>query len=199
MILYGASGHAKVIIDILNQNGIDIQAIYDDDPAIKALIGYPVTKPEAIGTEPMIIAIGRNDVRKTISEKLDRPYGKAVHPSAIIDPSVEIGEGSVVMANATINHSSVIGRHAIVNTSASIDHDCEIGDYVHISPKTCLCGGVKIGEGTHVGAGSVIIPGVYVGAWSVIGAGSVVIGDIPDHVVAVGNPAKIIKKVKYDI
>ena len=80
-----------------------------------------------------------------------------------------------------------------MNTGASIDHECILGDYVHVSPHATLCGDVQVGEGSWIGAGAVVIPGVRIGKWCVIGAGSVVLHDVPDGVVAVGNPCKIVK------
>ena len=99
------------------------------------------------------------------------------------------------MQGAIIQSCSEIGRHCIINTGASVGHDCKIHDFVHISPHATLCGNVTVGEGTWVGAGTVVIPGVKIGKWSIIGAGSVVIKDIPDQVLAVGNPCKVIKQL----
>ena len=82
-----------------------------------------------------------------------------------------------------------------MNTSASIDHDNVLGDFVHISPHATLCGEVEVGEGTWIGAGTVVKQCVKIGKWSIIGAGSVVVNDIPDGVLAYGNPCKIIRKL----
>jgi sugar O-acyltransferase (sialic acid O-acetyltransferase NeuD family) len=195
MILYGASGHAKVIIDILKQNKIPVNAIYDDAAPFE-LLGYKVNKPEinCPNDEALIISIGRNSTRQKLSQKLHQcNFGIAIHPSAIIDPTAKINEGTVIMAGTIINSSVKIGKHCIINTAASIDHDCVIDDFAHISPNATLCGNVTIGEGTHVGAGAVIIPGIKIGKWVTIGAGAVIIKDIPDYATVVGNPGKIIK------
>jgi len=197
MVLYGASGHAKVIIDILYKNKNHVKSIYDDNSKLYKILSYrvktpPITKDDL--KESFIISVGDNNIRKNISQKLICKYGQAIHPNSVIDITVKIGFGSVLMSNSVINSSSVIGNHVIINTLSSIDHDCYIDDFVHISPNACLCGGVVVGEGTHIGAGAVIIPNIKIGKWSVIGAGSVVITNIPDNVVVVGNPAKIIKE-----
>lgn len=192
MILYGASGHAKVVIDICQKLNIDISAILDDNKAVTSILNYSVCtldKIEAINDE-VIVTIGNNIVRKRIAENLQVEYGKIEHPEAVIDKTTNIKEGTVVMAGSIINSSANIGRHCIINTSSSIDHDCKIDDYVHISPNTTLCGGVCVGEGTHIGAGAVIIPNVSIGKWCVIGAGSVVLKDVLDGQKVVGNPAK---------
>lgn len=194
MYLFGASGHAKVIIDILKAQGIEISGLVDDNPDVNELQGYPV-KHDYTGLSPFIVSIGSNAIRKKVVEKLDADFGQAVHPSAIVSSSANIGEGTVVMQGAIINADAKIGKHCIINTGASVDHECAIGDYVHISPHSTLCGNVKVGEGTWIGAGSTVIPGVTIGRWCVIGAGSVVTKDIPNGVLAVGNRCEIIKSL----
>ncbi len=198
MYLYGASGHAKVIIDILTNREIDIQGVFDDDINKEKIFDYTVQPvPEEVEAldGSFIISIGDNKIRKSLSDKYSLRFGLAIHSSSILSDSVSIGNGTVIMASAVVNSSTVIGKHVIINTSASIDHDCVIGDYVHISPSACLCGDVKIGDGAHIGAGAVILPRVKIGCWSIIGAGSVVLRDIPDFSVAVGNPARIIREL----
>lgn len=194
MYLYGASGHAKVIIDILRANQVSVEALFDDNETIHHLLDYPVLSPSEV-RGPLIISIGNNTIRRKIAESLNIVFGKAVHPCAIVSQETEIGEGTVVMQGAIIQSGTSIGKHCIINTGASVDHDNIIEDYVHISPHSTLCGNVRVGEGTWVGAGTVIIPGIKIGKWSIIGAGSVVTHDIPDKCVAVGNTCEIIKKI----
>lgn len=196
MYLYGASGHAKVILEILELSGIKIHGLFDDNPLIKDIIGYPCfgtftgkLNPE----DKWIISIGNNLQRKQISARYPFSYGIAIHPSSVISSRVIIGEGTVIMGNAIINTGTEIGCHSIINTSASVDHDCKLGDFVHISPNATLCGGVTVGEGTHIGAGATVIPGISIGKWAVIGAGSVIIRDVPDFALVVGNPGKIVR------
>lgn len=193
MYLYGASGHAKVILEILELNKIEVQGLFDDNPAIKELMNYPcfgsLNSPIE---ENLLISIGDNKLRKKVSERFQCNYGKAIHPSAKISKRAIINEGTVVMGNAIINTGTQIGKHIIINTSASIDHDCIIEDFAHISPNATLCGGVSVGEGSHIGAGAVIIPGITIGKWATIGAGAVIIRDVPDYSRVVGNPGRII-------
>lgn len=194
MYLYGASGHGKVIVDILKSQNKSVEGFFDDNPSLKELLGYPVFPTEKIQS-PLIISIGSNAVRKKIAEKHLLEYGMAIHSSAIVSDAASIEEGTVVMQGAIIQSCASVGKHCIVNTGASVDHDCVIEDYVHISPHATLCGNVTVGEGTWIGAGSTVIQGVKIGKWSIIGAGSVVTKDIPDGVLAVGNRCKIIKKI----
>lgn len=197
MILYGASGHGKVVMEILEESGIIPSFIWDD--AVKPPIwSLPVVKPSLISLSPeekeMIISIGDNSVRKKIAEKYKTvfEFKKAIHPSARISKTSKIGHGSVVMASVVINAEAVVGEHCIINTGAVIEHDCIVGSFAHISPNATLCGNVSVGEGTHVGAGAVIIPGVKIGKWCIIGAGSVIIRDVEDSTKIVGNPGRIV-------
>jgi sugar O-acyltransferase (sialic acid O-acetyltransferase NeuD family) len=192
--LYGAGGHAKVIIDILKSNRIAVSEIFDDNPDIHTFMGIPVSHTDI--RSPLIISIGNNAIRKKIVEKFGNiTFGSALlSPSVTVSECVSIDEGTVVMQGAIIQSSVGIGKHAIINTGASVDHDCLIRDYAHIAPGAILCGNVEIGEGAFIGAGTIIKQEIKIGQWSVIGAGSVVVKDIPDNVTAFGNPCKIIKQ-----
>ena len=197
MIVFGASGHGKVIIEILESIGTPHIEVWDD-AAREPVWQYPVKISQPAGTtikDEMIISIGVNATRKRVAERFTNSvsFGTAVHAKTCISKRTKIGEGTVVMAGGTVNADTSIGKHCIINTNASIDHDCVLGDYVHISPNATLSGDVHVGEGTHIGAGASIIQGIRIGKWCTIGAGAVIIKDIPDHVTAVGNPARIIK------
>lgn len=191
MYLYGASGHGKVIRDILEAQGVGVEAFVDDNPQLSQLDDVPVLH-QADGLSPMIVSVGSNSIRKKIAERLSCRFGTAIHPSAVVSPSAKIGEGTVVMPGAIINAGAVIGRHCIINTGASIDHECVVGDYCHVAPHASLCGQVRLGEGTLVGVGASIIPCITVGEWAVIGAGAAVTHPLPAHCTAVGVPAEVI-------
>jgi len=196
MNIYGASGHAKVIIDIANSIDIPIDTIFDDNLQLTEVSGYQVvhTLTNELIMRGTVLAIGDNKIRKMVAEKLEGKFHNGIsHSSAVLAPTVIIGEGTVVMANASINAEVIIGNHCIINTGATVEHECQIGDYVHISPNSALAGDVIVGEGSHIGIGAVVIPGVKIGKWVTIGAGAVVLEDIPDFAVVVGNPGKIIK------
>ena len=194
MILFGASGHAKVIIDILEGNGVQVEKIYDDNPRTDNIFGISVEHSGQIGeNKAAIISVGNNTNRKKISEKYKFQYQIAVHKTATISAHSKIGEGTVVMANVAVNPSVEIGKHCIINTGAVLEHDCKISDFAHISPNAALAGNVEVGEGTHVGIGASVIQGIKIGKWATIGAGAVVIKDVPDFAVVVGIPARIIK------
>lgn len=198
MILYGASGHAKVIIDILEANGIIIDYIVDDNPLIKGLLGYEVRRDSGVYNEA-IIAIGSNEIRRKIVQSItvDR-YVTAIHPTAIVSPRAAMGCGTVVMQGAIIQSSAHINDHCIINTGASVEHDCVVSDFVHVAPHATLAGNVHVGEGTWIGAGTVVRQGVSIGAGCMIGAGSVVVKNIPDNVVAYGNPCRIVRETEQE-
>lgn len=193
MFLYGAGGHAKVIMDILKAEGKLVEALIDDNEGVDELMGVKVLHNVNCEISPLIVSIGNNRIRRSIAEKVDAVFGMAVHPSAIVSGSARIDVGTVVMQGVIIQACVQIGSHCIINTGASIDHECVIDDFVHISPRVTLCGNVHVGEGTWIGAGTVVIPGVKIGKWTVIGAGSVVDKDIPDGVLALGNRCEIVK------
>lgn len=197
IILQGGGEHARVVLDCLLDMGADVRALFD--PKFNDhLFGVPQRGKYDPAFEPeakAIIAIGDNKVRKKVRSFTEHSFTNAVHHTAQISSRAKMGVGNMVLHRTVIQAQSVLGDHVIVNTGVQIDHDCRIGDYVHLAPGVLLCGTVTIGEGSFIGAGAVITPGVTVGKWAIVGAGAVVIRDIPDNVVAVGNPARIIKTI----
>jgi sugar O-acyltransferase (sialic acid O-acetyltransferase NeuD family) len=204
IFVYGASGHAKVVIDIIEKQGLyQVDFLVDDDATLKdtEVYGYRVIggRQELLASSIRhgMVAIGSNNARSKVAAWLTEiscELVSAIHPSAQLARGVIIGSNSVVMAGAVINSGSSIGYNVIVNTMASIDHDCIIGDGVHIAPGATLCGAVTIGAGTFVCAGATIIPNLTIGCNVVIGAGSTVIRDLPDGVTVVGSPATPVKQ-----
>jgi sugar O-acyltransferase (sialic acid O-acetyltransferase NeuD family) len=202
IFLFGASGHAKVICEILETLRHIPHGLIDDNPLVTSLLDYPVynTLEQAAVTagDHFVISIGNNRIRKAVAAKLNGvQFASAIHPSAIISPRSRIGEGTVVMPNVTVNVSGTIGRHVILNTNCSIDHDCIIEDFVHISPNAALAGNVKVGEGTHIGIGACVTQNITIGKWATVGAGAVIIRDVPDYAVVVGNPGSVIKMNQF--
>lgn len=204
VIVFGASGHAKVVIDLIEKQGqFQIEGLIDDDPILNGqdVYGYKILgskeKLEELSCRCCIVAIGDNGVRDDIADWL-RNNGfilakVATHPSAQLARGVSVGDGSVVMAGTVVNSDTSIGSNTIINTGATIDHDCLIGFSVHIAPGVTVCGGVSIGDLTLIGAGAVIHPNVKIGKNVVVGAGATVLRDIADNVSVVGSPAKIIQ------
>ena len=209
ILLIGAGGHCRVIIDtIQNRKSFKIAGIID----IKEKIGEKVCGVPVIGTDEDLHKIFKNGCKQCFISigsvgnpglriKLYKKVKKIgfnlpliVHPSAIVSESTKIGCGTFLGAGVIINSGTVVGENCIINTGAIIDHDCLIEDNVHMAPGTVLSGGVKIGECTHIGVGSSVLQYLKIGKRSLIGAGSIVTKEIPNDVVAYGNPCRIIRK-----
>ena len=192
MYLYGASGHGRVIKEILESLNQKVDGFIDDNPSVDEQLGLPVLH-SAESVDEVIVSIGDNGMRKRVADRLRCKFAKGtVHPRAVVSQTVTIDAGSVVMAGAVINAGTVIGKHCVINTCASIDHECQIGDYVHIAPGAHLCGLIQVGEGTLIGAGASVIPCVKIGRWCTIGAGAAVVSDVPDGATVVGVPGRIV-------
>jgi len=196
MNIYGASGHGKVVFDILKSKDIEVTSVFDDNTEIEEFLAYKVThtpNKEQLQTSS-VLAIGNNIIRKQVARRFTGKIAEAVsHSSAIISNQAELGLGTAVMPGAIINAGTIIGKHCIINSGAVVEHDVALDDFVHIAPNAVITGNVNIGEGTQVGAGASVVPGIKIGKWASIGAGAVIIKDVPDFAVVVGNPGKIIK------
>ena len=206
LFIYGASGHGKVIIDIvIKEEQYGIVGIIDDDPKLwkgefcryPVIDGENVLKDETYRNCRLILAIGDNAARKKLWQSINAlgyELACAVHPSAQIGRNVFIGVGTVIMASTAINSGTKIGENAIINTGATVDHDCVLEDYVHISPGAYLAGNVHVSELAHIGIGASVVQGGKIGRNIIIGAGAAVTDNIPDNVTAVGVPAKVLKQ-----
>lgn len=203
VIVIGASGHAKVVIDLIEKQGqFLVTGLIDDNPALNGqeVYGYKVLgNKENLQFQHVklcVLAIGDNRVRDDIAQwlaKNDFALAKAaIHPSAQLARGASIGDGSVVMAGSVVNSDTIIAKNTIINTGATVDHDCIIGNAVHIAPGSTICGGVSVGDLTLIGAGAVIHPNVKIGKNVIVGAGTTVLKDVDDNVSVVGTPAKVI-------
>jgi len=196
--VFGGGGHAAVVISTLRACSMPVAGICDDAPHLQGteILSVPVTGvtddiPDDFAG-PAVIAIGNNAIRRKLHLRFPQClWITAIHPRACVDPTAELGPGTVVFAGAVIQPRAVLGKHVIVNTGATIDHDCRIADFAHIAPGTNLAGEVSVGEGTLVGIGSAVAQCRSIGAWSTVGAGAVVVRDIPDGVTAYGVPARV--------
>jgi sugar O-acyltransferase (sialic acid O-acetyltransferase NeuD family) len=206
-IIYGASGHGKVVADILQACGTQIEGFVDDDPRKSGkmfglkILGDAKYLVERAGRGAVAVALGIGDNcdRRLIAERCAAANAgllTAVHPSATVAASAKIGPGVVIMAHAVINPDAVIQRGAVINTGAIVEHDCNVGSFAHLSPKVAIGGNVQIGDLSWLGIGVAITPGVKVGIGSIVGAGATVVTDVDDWVVAVGTPARVLRKLE---
>ncbi|MDO4555749.1 MAG: acetyltransferase [Lachnospiraceae bacterium] len=205
LIIIGASGHGKVILDIALLCGYEVLGFLDDDITLKENAGYPVLgvtakAPHYVKREKekmeFILAIGNNTIRQKLDQEYKLSWATLIHPKAVIGRQTSIGEGTVVMAGAVINPSAKIGRHCIINTSSVVEHDNLIGDYVHISPGAVLAGTVTVGKCSHIGAGAVVINNLSLTENTILGAGATAVKDIGQPGTYVGTPARRMKDGK---
>lgn len=208
VIVLGAGGHAKVLVDAILLSRRTIVGVVDRDVSKYGsyLLGVPVIgNDETVlnySAEKVLLVNGLGSISSTKPreevllrfKELGYQFATILHPSAVVAKNVEINEGSQIMAGAVIQTDTCIGVNAIINTRAVVDHDCIIGDHVHVAPGAMLSGGVQVGNNVHIGTGAIIIQGVRIGQDSVIAAGAVVIDDVPPRVTIIGVPGKVLRR-----
>lgn len=206
LLIYGASGHGKVVADAALNMGWQLVGFADDDCTKRAMSLFGVSVV-AIGLEEavavslaqrarVVVGIGSNTARKRIFDSLlERGVEIAtiIHPRAAVAASVMVGRGTVIFAGAVVNPDTLVGSNVVVNTGATIDHDNIIDDHVHVSPGAHLGGTVRVGVGTHVGIGATVRNNLEIGPGSLIGAGAVVVKAVGAQVVVVGNPGRVVR------
>jgi sugar O-acyltransferase (sialic acid O-acetyltransferase NeuD family) len=199
ILVYGAGGHAKSVMEIEIQNKFHaIAGIVDDDQGLtgKQVLGIPV-----LGTRvvlPQLIALGVKlaangvggildiTVRIKIYKLLESTgfsFPALVHPRATIEPSAKLDEGVQVFANAYVGSEAVLKSRCMVNTNAVVSHDCVIGAYTHIAPGALLAGHVHVGDRTLIGMGVTTAIGVQIGEGVRIGNGAILLASVPDGMV----------------
>jgi sugar O-acyltransferase (sialic acid O-acetyltransferase NeuD family) len=204
VLIVGAGGHGQVVADILlaaMRRGSDVQprGYLDHDQALwnRLLLELPVLGSvddcARFYHDAVIVGVGDNLARRGLFEYLTKcgeRFVTALHPSAVLSSSCEIGQGTVIAPNVVVNTGARVGENVILNTSCTVDHHNEIADHAHIAPGVRLGGQVSIGQGALIGIGATVMPRCRVGAWSIVGAGAVVTEDLADGVVAIGSPAR---------
>lgn len=203
VIIFGAGGHGKVVLDILMEANADILGFIDED---QNKIGQEISGFTVLGNWSYLkkdssvriaLGIGDNKIRKTIfdqAKKMGLPIASAIHPKAVVSRQARLGEGVVIMPGAVVNAGVTLEEGVVVNTGATVDHDCYLKRFSQVWPGSHLAGAVKIGEYSYVGTGSSVIQNITIGSNSIIGAGAAVVTDIPSNVVAAGIPAKILRR-----
>ena len=208
VLIFGASGHGSVILDILEKSA-EFRPVGFVDSYIKKgtkkngyeVIGSAYDLLHIIDAHDIhggIVAVGDNWIRRKLVGRITRlvpdfTFINAIHPTAILGRNTHIGAGTALMAGVIVNSNSNIGEHCILNTRSSLGHDGTMGDFSSLAPGVCCGGNFNLGPGSAVSLGSNIIENIHVGAHSVVGAGSLVLHDIPAGVVAYGSPARVIR------
>ena len=204
VLIYGAGGHGKLVADVLLARNQIIRGFVDDDPANagSSVLGMNVFTSDWLwqqaqeGGISIVLGVGNNRARKAISERCQLAGMEiltVIHPTAVISASAQIGAGTAVMAGVVVNPQAKIGAGVILNSGAVVEHDVVLGEYSHVSTNVAMGGSARLGDFSMLGVGASVRPGARIGAGSIVGAGSVVIEDIPDNVVAVGVPARVIR------
>jgi acetyltransferase EpsM len=212
LVLWGAGGHGKVVLDIARASDrYSAIAFVDDnwDHKQKEFCGCmflgsfrDLEAPGAPGRDFILVAIGSNQVRARCFEFARRQGWEAatlVHPTAIVSPSARLGMGTVVMPRVVVNAGAEIGDNCILNTGAIVEHDCRVGDHVHLSPGVVLGGSVTVHSFVHMGLSSVALPGAVIGEGAVAGAGAVVLRAAPPWSTVVGLPARPLAGRKHSL
>ncbi|MBQ2873138.1 MAG: acetyltransferase [Bacilli bacterium] len=201
LIIIGAGGHSKSVIDSVNQEKYNIEGFLDDNKTGKHM-GYPIIgkKLEDIDkyeNYKYFVAIGDIVSRKMWFETLKKYNVEIINiidKTAIISSSSKIGVGNYIGKYAVVNADAVIGNNNVINTKALVEHECIVGNHTHLSTNSVINGNVIIKDCVFLGSSAVCIGQLTVGENSIIGAGSVIISDVEDNVTVVGVPGRVIKK-----
>jgi len=206
LLVYGASGHGKVVADAGRSAGYALAGFIDDSSFKdgQEFFGAPVLAWERLmeqrrlWTDAVIaLGIGDNDARERcfgLVTSAGWELVTVVHQSAVIAPSARVGVGTVLMAGTAVNPDASVEPGTILNTGSIVEHDNRIGRFVHLSPNVALGGHVTVGDRTHIGLGAVVLPGVEVGSDVRVGAGAVVTRPVRDGLTVVGVPARELQR-----
>lgn len=204
MLIIGARGHAKEILDVLEYN-LEYNEInfFDDinsDIPDKLFNQFPVLKNDTdvinlfVNKPHFILGLGGPYIRAAMCAKMEALGGTLVSvistTSIIGKHNVVLGSGVNVMHNVLVSSNVIIGKGGLLNAHCLIHHDVEIGDFCEISPAAVITGEVKIGNFVSIGSGAIIKPKIKIGNNVIIGAGAVVTKDIKNNEIVVGVPAK---------
>lgn len=197
IVIYGAGGHARVIVDMIREarRDLEIIGIIDDaDQPPEDVLGVPVVgdanrfgELRNRGVEMAALGIGavtHNGLREELFNRLKRQEFRLpnlVHPDATVEPSVSMGRGNQIFGGAIVSSNVRLGDNGIVNSNTVVSHDCQIGDHVHLTPGALLAGNVTVGDRTVIGMGTTVYLGVDIGSEVTVTNGNHILEDIDDQ------------------
>lgn len=209
VVIWGTSGHAAAVVDVLNSDDrYRLAGLLDDvntDRHGEERYGARVLGDAGVlsrldhnTVRHVFVAIGDNDGRlKCAGQAVQAGFvlPTLVHPRAHLGSRVELADGTVLMALAVVNVDTIVGACSIVNTGAIVEHNCHLGEGVHVGPGAVVAGWAEVEDRVWIGAGAIVRDRIRIGEGSVVGAGSVVVKDVPPGVVVVGVPARIMRDI----
>lgn len=207
VVVWGATGQARVIREALDATGFRLVAVVDNRELPAPFPGVPLLLGEAGlddwlarrgGAQGLagVVAVGGSRGRERLAlMALLQVRGLAplsiTHRTAFVAGDASIGQGCQILAQAAVCTQARLGDAVIVNTAASVDHDCTIGHGVHLAPGARLAGEVTVGDAAFVGVGAVVLPRLRIGEGATVGAGAVVTKHVRPGTTVVGNPARV--------
>lgn len=202
--VFGAGGLGVETMDILDtaiRRGTEAPhrlAFLVDHPGTETLLGLPVVAVgDHIRGARVTIALGepghRVAVRRRMAE-LGLDLASVISANAFVSTHASLGAGVIVAPQASIQATARIGANVAVNTAAIVGHDVVVEDDAVLSSMVNLGGGVTVGEAAYIGMGALVRERLSIGREAIVGMGSVVHADIPDEMIALGNPARIVRR-----
>jgi sugar O-acyltransferase (sialic acid O-acetyltransferase NeuD family) len=206
VLIWGASGHAKVLRPIIRARNGRVVAVVDRDPALASPFPDAVRLASQKDVRRWYAETGHSGLRFVLA--IGGGHGRdrlelaswliglgiqpmtLVHPAAFVSETATLMPGCQILAMAAIGEEARIGSYTIVNTNASVDHECVLGDGVHVMPGATLAGLVELGDYVTVGSNATILPRMKVGPEAFIGAGAVVTRAVAPGAVVMGVPAR---------
>ena len=213
-MIFGISTFLSDIFDLIHVNNGQVYKIFHNVKEIwhervlplekrLDLLGYPCQVFDSLkkfehekGCEYVIgtTTVQKYELVHELKERYKIKISQLIHPKVVMGSNVQLGEGVVINGQVVMGPNVFLDDYCVVNRAVSIGHDVKVGKYTNIGPGVTLGGSSKIGDKCVIGIGATVLDRIHIGDWSVIGAGSLVTKDLQEGVVAMGIPAKVMRK-----